>query len=266
MDERACIDDAAHSRRLPPLEAWKDPEQWINIDTGLAKPNINLIPVIYKNGLIDIDAFVTDVYTTLFKSTYEWLFNPRDVQTRPDDHHFYFTKNEYDPLFHHGDTIPQDFRELAVNLGRVPRQFHNVFHDFTEKPIMPDRQVMHDYTQSYRLAHAAFKNLYISAKLTLDAMGQFPVRRQTVANKRLIPKYEDDAIGEAVLRRGFRKHFANYERAVDQYFETEGKEIVYKEHEKLKVTRPQVVVRKIGGVVNRRSVVIQLDLLDSLAA
>lgn len=265
MSEGAGTEAAALSRRLPPIEAWKDPEQWLDFSTGLSKKGVDLIPVDYKAGLVDIDTFVSTVASTLFRSDYEWQFNPKDIQTRPDDHHFYFTKNEYDPRFHNGDDRPQQFRELPVNLGRVPRQFHNALHDFTEKPLMPDDELMHDYIQTYHLAHTAFKNLYVSAKLTLDAMGLFPVRRETVARKLIVPKYDDDAIGEEILRRRFKKHFAHYERAVDHYLETEGKEIVYKEHETLKVTRPQVVVRKIGSVVNRRSVVICLDTLPRAA-
>jgi hypothetical protein len=265
MAERVISNDTALSRRLPPFEAWKDPEQWLDLNTGLVKPNIDLIPVEYEDGLVAIDSFVTNITSTLFRPEYEWQFQPKDVQTRPDDHHFYFTRNEYEPDVHDGDDVPQRFRELAVNLGRVPRQFHNTIHDLTEKPVMPDREVMHDFVQSYHLAHTAFKNLYISAKLTLDAMGLFPARRETVAKKLLIPKFDDDAIGEAILRQRFKKHFSNYERAVDQYLETEGKEIVYKEHETLKVTRPQVVVRKIGAVVNRRSVVLRLDSLAEAA-
>lgn len=265
MIERAIGNDIARSRHFPPLEAWKEPEQWLNLDTGLAKRGIDLIPVEYKDGLVDIDAFVSTISTTLFKPGYEWQFNPRDAQTRTDDHHFYFTRHDYDPRSHDGDDRPQQFRELPVNLGRVPRQFHNALHTFAEKPVMPDEALMHDFIYSYNLAHTAFKNLYISARLTLDAMGQFPTRRQMVANKLLIPKYDDDAIGEAILRRRFKKHFSNYERVVEQYMETEGKEIVYKEYETVKVTRPQVVVRKIGAVVNRRSVVLRLDSLAEAA-
>jgi len=266
MIERARITDAAPSRRLPPFEAWKDPEEWLDLHTGLPKRHTEKIPVPYKDGLVDIDTFVGTISSTLFSPDYEWPFNPHDIQTRPDDHHFYFTKNEYDPLYHDGNEIPQQFRELPINLGRVPRQFHNVIHDLTEKPRMPDAELMHDYIRQYHLAHAAFKNLYISAKQTLDAMGLFPARRETVARKLLIPKYDDDAIGEEVLRLQFRKHFSNYERAVEQYMETEGKEIVYKEHETLKVTRPQVVVRKVGAVVSRRSVLIRLAADNKTAA
>jgi hypothetical protein len=265
MAERVISNDITLSRRLPPLEAWKDPEQWLNLDKGLAKPGIDLIPVDYKDGLINIDTFVSTISTTLFKPGYEWHLNPHDAETRPDDHHVYFTRNEYDPKFHDGDERPRQFRELPVNLGRVPRQFHNTIHDFAEKPDMPDAGLLHDYLVSYHLAHAAFKNLYVSAKLTLDAMGRFPTRRGVVANRSITPKYDDDAIGEAILRQRFKKHFSNYEKAVDQYLETEGKEIVYKEHETLKVTRPQVVVRKIGTVVNRRSVIMRLDSLADAA-
>ena len=257
--------NAALSRRLPPPEAWNDPEQWLDLNTGLQKKHIDLIEVPYKDGLVNIDAFVHNVSTTLFRAEYEWQFNPRDVQTRPDNHHFYFTKNDYDPCFHDGDETPQQFRELPINLGRVPRQLHNAIHDFVEKPIMPDADLMHDYIQSYHLAHTAFKNLYVSAKLTLDAMGLFPARRETVASRRIIPKYDDDAIGEEILRLQFKKYFSNYERAVEKYLETEGKEIVYREHETLKVTRPQVVVRKIGAVVSRKSVLIRLGSLSQAA-
>jgi len=265
MYERAHSDSAAPSRRLPPLEAWRDPEQWLDMDTGLPKPDVDKIPVIYKDGLIDIDGFVSSVSQTLFHPDYEWQFNPRDLQTRPDDHHFYFTRSDYEPDNNEGSEIPHQFRELPVNLGRVPRQFHNAVHKFTEKPVMPDEELMHDFTQSYYLAHTAFKNLYVSAKLTLDAMRLFPLRRESIARRLLVPKYEDDMIGEEILRTRFKKHFANYELAVEQFLDTEGKELVYKEHETLKVNRPQVVVRKIGAVVSRKSVVIRLDSLSQAA-
>lgn len=265
MVERAGYVNPALSRRLPPPEAWIEPERWIDLSTGLPNKKRALIPVEYADGLIDIDAFISSISSTLFKEEYEWPYNPRDPQTRPDDHHFYFTKNEYDPLFHKGDDRPQVFRELPINLGRVPRQFHNVIHDFTEKPKMPDDTLMHDYIRTYHLAHAAFKNLYTSAKSTLYAMGQFPARRQTIAKNLITPKYGNDLIGEEILRRRFSKHFSNYERAVDHYLETEGKEIVYKEHETLKVTRPQVVVRKIGSVVSQKSIVITLGVAQKAA-
>jgi hypothetical protein len=258
MTKRANGNETEHSRRLPPINAWNDPEKWLDLNTGLVKKGIELIPVEYKDGFVDIDTFVTNISSTLFKPGYEWRYAPGDVQSRPDDHHFYFTKNEYDPLLHEGDDTPQLFRDLPVNLGRVPRQFHNAVHDLTEKPNMPEYAAMHDYLQAYQLAHSAFRNLYITAKLTLDAMGRFPVRRDTVAKRLLIPKHHDDEIGEDILRQRFKKHFSNYERAVDQYLGTEGKEIVYKQHETLKVTRPSVVVRKIGSVVSRRAVTISL--------
>lgn len=96
-------------------------------------------------------------------------------------------------------------------------------------------------------------------------MGLFPVRRETVARKLVTPKYDTDAIGEEILRHRFKKHFSNYEHAVDQYLETEGKEIIYKEHATSKVTRPQIVVRKVGAVVSRKSVVMRLDSVSRAA-
>jgi len=246
------------SRRLPPAEAWNDPDQWFDIHTGLAHPRTEKMPMIYTDGFVDIDALVDNAQATLFRPDYEWKFNARDYQTKPDNHHFYFTAREYSPLFNNGNTIPSEFRELPVNMGRIPRQFHNVLHDFYEQPVMPPMEQMHDYITSYQLAHTAFKRLYLSAQQTLQAMALFPQRRELVASHGISPKFDDDRIGEEVLRRTFGKHFSSYNRALEHYYETEGKEIIYKDHESIKVTRPQVVVRKMGSIVNRRSVTLAI--------
>jgi hypothetical protein len=259
MDEFKFADHTVHSRRYPPPEAWVDPERWLDLGTGLAKGKAERLPVPYANGLIDIDVFISSVSSELFQPSYKWPYTPNYSETRPDNHHFYYTSRDYKPDHYGGDERPEIFRQLPVNIGRMPRQFHNAIHDFTDKPDVPNEELMHDYIHSYSLAHMAFKNLYISAKHTLDAMGLFPVRRQNIVGGLVTPKHHDDAIGEEILRQRFKKHFSSYQRAVESYLETEDKQIFYKEHETLKVTRPQIVVRKIGAVVSRRSVGLRLN-------
>jgi len=254
------------SPSLPPLEAWKDPEAWLDLKTGLPKQGRTLLEVpTDSRDFIKIDELTALVKTTLFKDEFEWKHDPANRETRSDDHHFYFTAEEYGLVANNGNAIPRTFRELSPNIGRMPRQFHNAIHAFTEKPAMPSMDNMYDYIRSYQLAHAAFKRLYLTANETVTVMGSFAQRRRSVAQGLVKPKDELDSIGEEILKSTFRRHFSRYSDAVEQFKETEGKEIVYKEHEALKVTRPTLVARKMGAIVNRKAVIIRLDSIGMAA-
>lgn len=260
MDVERFGHDDQYSPSLPPFEAWKRPEKWLNLDTGLPKRNIDKIePPVDERGFIDIDAFVPLVQSTFFVDDYEWPYDPQNYETRTDDHHFYFDAYMYGKTMNFGDDTAKKFRELPPNVGRMPRQFHNTIHALTERPYMPDRDEMYDYVRSYQLANLAFKRLYRAAHKTVNIMGSFTVRRQNVAEGLVTPSDDDDSIAEEILRMSFKRHFNEYSDAVERFKETEGKEIVYKDHEAIKVTRPIIVARKIGAIVNRKSVTINLD-------
>jgi len=251
---------AEQSPSLPPVHAWKEPERWLNLDTGRPKDGIELMPVpIDERGFVKIDQFIANMTSELFVDGYEWPRDPLNTETRTDNHHFYFEAHEYSRLMNNGDDIPKQFRELATNVGRMPRQFHNAVHAFAEKPAMPERDAMHDYIRSYKLAHAAFKRLYVTAHETVNTMGLFSLRRLSVAEGRIVPQDELDSVGEDFLKTTFHRHFTRYSDAVERFRDTEGKEIVYRDHETIKVSRPAVVARKFGAIVNRKAIQIKLN-------
>jgi len=253
-----------YSPSLPPLEAWKDPEAWLDLKTGLPKKGIEklqLIPgeTLDDRGFVKIDELVDYVMRTLFRDDYNWRFDPTNFDSRFDNHHFYYNAAEYEPGVNNGILVPRQFRETPTNIGRMRRPVHNTFHAFVQKPRMPDVEAMHEYNMSYQLAHAAFKRLYLAAHETVNVMGSFSSRRQSIASGAVTPKDEYDSFAEEFLRTNFNRNFTRYSGEVERFRDTQGKEIVYKEHEAIKVTRPIVVVRKMGAIVNRKAVVVRLD-------
>lgn len=246
-----------YSPALPPLEAWKDPEAWLDMKTGLPKTTISLIPpVLDERGFVVIDAFVDRIESELFHDGIAWSRDLQNYETRTDDHHFYFTEEEYSRAANNGNEIPKRFRELPINIGRMQRQRHNVIHAFAEKPAMPKTEDMRDYIRTYNMAHMAFKRLYVTANETVSLMSSFTQRRTSIANKLVIPSDDDDRVGEEYLKSTFSRHYDRYTEAVEIFKETENKDIFYKGHEAIKITRPTVVARKFGSIVSRKVVVI----------
>jgi len=264
LAERADHDEDQHAQGMPPFEAWKDPGAWLTLD-GRVKPGIDKFQVPTVDGFIDIDALMQRVLVELFHPEYQWLFDKNDVRTRPDNHHFYYDEEMYRPEHHNGNKIPYQFRNLPVLVGRMPRLFHNVLHAVVERPEMPEMDAMEEYVDAYLVAHAAFKRLFLTAKQTVSASQMFAVRRSAVEQKVVIPRTEDDADVERYLMEFFRKHFSSYSDAIDAFNETKGKEIVYQEYQNVKVTRPRVVVQKLGHVVSRKSFQVNLGMFDIAA-
>jgi hypothetical protein len=249
----------AHYFNLPPFEAWKEPEKWLAYRDGRIKrsvPKFEFAPD--ERGFIDIHNVVRTVSTELFHPEYQWVFNPSDILTAPDDHHFYYDAEMYRPANNRGSEIPWQFRNLPVNVGRLPRQFHNVLHTVVERHAMPEMDAMAEFVQAYTIAHQAFKRLFLTAKQTTNAAQLFSSRKLSLETGSIIPIDAEDSIAEAFMRDFFDRHFRSYSEAIDAYIETDNKEIVYQDHETLKVTRPPLVVRKLGSIVNRKSVVIRV--------
>lgn len=256
-----------HAYNLPPFEAWKEPEKYLAYKDGRLKKSIPKIEIPADDrGFVKIDEFIKTVTTELFHPDFEWKYTKGDLTTQPDEHHFYYFDEMYKPRNNDGSKIPSQFRALPIHIGWMPRQFHNVLHAVTERPEMPQMDDMEEFLQSYLIAHSAFKRLFITAKNTVEAAQMFPILRSRYQTGTVKPKDEDDSIGEAYMRDFFARHYKSYSDAIDEYYETERKEIVYQEHEGLKVTRPQLVVRKLGQVVNRKHVVIRLDAQNNNAA
>lgn len=261
--------ESDRSRRLPPPEAWNHPDKWLDLSTGFAKTDIKRIALPPdENGLVKIHEAVEEV-KSLFCDDFEWPFDVHDPETAPDDHHFYFTEEEYDPAYHGGSKIPYQFRNLPVNVGRMPRQFHNVIHDLTAKSTMPPYEVMADQVATHQFAVRSLKQLVESAKGVTANRALFPLRRQSVASGRVRPSDGQDSIGEAILRKRFAKEFAKYSNAIDMYWDpdgmrwdTESLPPIYAEVLVTVNKRPDIVLRRLGSLANMS----HLNLIPIIAA
>lgn len=244
------------SPAYPPPEAWKEPEKWLDLKTGLAKPGIDLLPVpVDERNLIDANRLVQFTLDELFVDGYEWPFEPSDVRTRPDDHHLYHAAARYHPDKFDGREEPLQFRNLPIHIIRSPRQNHNVWHKFFEEPPMPEFEVMHDRLVSYELAHAAFRNLYISAAIALRMYALTKLSKNNVKNLVALPRAIDDMISEDFIKSNFGAHFDAYSRAIEEFESTENKDIVYKGHENINPRRPRHVVKALGRIMTREALV-----------
>jgi hypothetical protein len=243
------------SRRLPPPEAWKEPERYIDLTTGLILPGVEkLVLPTDDRGFVITNQSVRYVLDSLLQSDYGWTYHQDDPLTRPDNHHFYFDAFEYTPSENDGSDIPIRFRELPTMIGRMPRQLHNVFHDLTLKPEMPEIDAMKEYIDSYDLAYRAFKKLFETAKDTVAAQRLFLKRRKSVATGAVVPIDPYDSIGEKYMRSFFEEHFEAYSRAIDALTEIDNTSVMYPGEINVNKLKPHLVVSKFGRVVTRRCV------------
>jgi len=254
MSERTSYENV-RSRRLPPLEAWKKPDKWMDVSTGLSKPFISkfVLPT-DERGFLNPDEVVDFVEDTFFWKDYDWPYDQNDPETAPDDHHFYHTEAEYSPAQNGGNFIPSRFRELPTVVGRMPRQFHNVIHDFTTKPEMPDGEAMQEYYRSYLLAHRAFKNLIASAKNTSQASHMFTQRQRALEDGRVLPSDPEDIVVKEMMKDFFSKHFAAYSRSVDHLMLLPERSLIVPDIEEIHQHKPHIVIKKVGKYMLRNSI------------
>lgn len=245
----------SRSRRLPPLEAWKQPDKWVDVQTGLPKQFISkLVLETDDRGFIDPDQVVEHVEDVFFWKDYTWPFESDDLETAPDDHHFYHTSYEYSPRMNNGSKVPKQFRELPTVIGRMPRQFHNVIHDFTRKPDMPDEDAMAEYVKSYLLAHAAFKNLIMTAKNTTKASQMFSLRQKAVMSGTVVPTDTNDIVAQEMMKDFFSKHFNAYSRSIDRFLITPENTLVVPDIALSKAEKPHLLLKKLGKYAARNSI------------
>lgn len=249
MSERSSLENV-RSRHLPPLEAWKQPEKWVDISTGLPRPDISrLVLPTDDRGFINPSQVVEMVEDTLFWKDYNWPYEQGEQETASDDHHFYYTAAEYSPLNNSGSDIPSMFRTLPTVIGRMPRQFHNTIHDFTEKPAMPDIDAMAEYYQSYLLAYRAFQGVMQSAKNTTQASRMFATRQKAVQDGLVHPSDPEDIVAKEMMRDFFSRHFEAYSQLVNRLMELPGRPLVIPDTEKLSQYKPHVAVKKMSRFV-----------------
>lgn len=211
--ERVRPDDVTRSRRLPPLEAWKKPDKWIDISSGLARRDApRLVFPVDDRGFVRPDQIVESVTDTLFWNDYDWPFDPSDMETRPDEHHFYYERKKYLVDANQGDEIPHQFRELPTSIGRMPRQLHNAIHDFSLPPEKPDNEAMREYVGSYQLAHEAFRKMFKRAKRVLHHIDMpYDMAPFDINEKRM------DPIDEAFMQSFFSEHFKTYSVSIELF-------------------------------------------------
>lgn len=245
----------APSRRLPPPEAWKQPDRWINVSTGLVKPGISrLVLPTDDRGLLRPESIVDTVNERFFWSDYNWPFDPHDPETAPDDHHFYFTARSYHPSEHNGSEIPRRFRELPTHIGWMPRQFHNVIHDLTSTPEMPSLEVMEDYYQSYQLAYQAFRRLIEAARKTTQVSSEIGQRRRMIEMGKVIPSSSQDEVAQEFFQSFFARHFQAYSQTVERWHMLSPSDRALLELPEVSKFKPHDIVRKLGKVASRQHI------------
>ncbi len=234
-----------YSPHLPPIEAWKEPERWINTTTGLPLEGTRVIKLpTDERKIIDTDASVELVKSTLFRDDYDWTRGTGKVWG--DVHHFYHPAALYEPENNNDTDVAYAFRQTPTLMGRMPRSFHNTLHSFTVAPEMPTQEVMHDYRQSYLLAQAAFSNLIRLAHSTTQASRQFGVRRQSLETGRVVPKDPSDSVAQEILRESFARHFSKYSETADYVRSIQGEYASILDLPEHAFSRPQLVARKFG--------------------
>jgi hypothetical protein len=241
------------SRRLPPPEAWRQPDKWLDLSTGLMRPSkkYQTHPTDSK-GLVDIPDVIAEL-KEMFWSDYEWKIDQNDQQLKPDNHHTYFTKADYQPVNNDDSLIPYLFREQQSNLARIPRQIHNAWHDRFDKPQKPSQKVMFDYIEDHVVAREALLNLVRAAQHTTELYGTFPLRRGDIArHPERINYREHDTIAEEYLRTKFSARFSYYRSALDEFIAIPQRETAYPDLVEID-SRPKVVATRLGAFVTRRA-------------
>ena len=259
MNEGLEMPQIQLSRRLPAAEAWREPEKWLDEKTGLPKVGIKKFQLPTDDrGFVMPDRAILEV-KKLFHPEFKWPFKAGDGELKPDDHHFHYEAEKYRPENNGGSPIPNRFRELPTMIGTIPRQFHNVIHDFTLEPEMPPIEEMQRYIENYLVSQRIFKQLYLTARNTMLASGEFDLRRNDVfLHPERIGGRDFDEIGEAYLSTQFRRHFGDYRRALEKYLIAldEQKIIIPLAVDLLEKpqVQPRHVVRLLGRIVNRKTI------------
>lgn len=253
MGERVTY--AEYSRRLPPPDAWKRPSRWIDLSTGLPRSDASkLVLPTDDRGFVKTDESVEYVLDYFFWPDYDWPYSSSDPETALDRHHFQHRAAAYLPVNFNGSTIPSKFREIPTRVGLMPRQLHNVFHDFTAEPVMPDFDAMLEYHQNYMLAYQAFSKLINSAKNVASASRMFSRRYEAINSGRLIPKDESDTIAQEMMRDFFERHFEQYGRAVIEVMRFEGGDFIAPVPDKTLFNKPHLVARRMGKLVTQNHI------------
>lgn len=209
---------------LPPRDAWK-----VNPDTlrRFYAPTDD-------RGFVMPEATV-EVVKNLFEDDYIWPVDPRYQQTQPDIHHFHWLARAYSPNWFQQRTVPEKFRELPSVKGVLPRQFHNVIHEYTLPPQMPKYHAMEQHINAYQIA----RWLFYSAERATRAQSLFAAdSRDEVANDILVTMFD----------RQFRGYRMNMERLIG----AAGLETLHLDDPKFIKRKPHEIVKLLSKQVRFR--------------
>jgi hypothetical protein len=242
------------SRRLPPLEAWRQPDKWLDLSTGrLRRDKRNQPHPVDSRGLVNIQD-VIDELKDLFWSDFALDYDPSHPELKSDNHHIYFTKSDYRPINNDDSLIPYFFREEPSNLAHIHRQVHNAWHDLFDKPAKPPQRLMKEEIEQRGVARDALINLVRAAKHTTEFYSAFPMRRDDIArHPERISYRENDTIAEEYLRNKFKARYSYYRSALEEFRDTPQRSVVYPDLMEIG-DKPKVVAAKLGALATRHSI------------
>lgn len=247
--------DQPLSRRLPPIEAWRQPDKWLDLSTGLAKKQIrNLLP--YPSdarGLAQPDVALAE-FQSLLWDDYLPIIDQDDAELKTDNHHIYYPRARYRPENNNDSLIPYFFREQSSNLIEIHRPTHNGQHDLFQYPKMPSQHVMAEELEENRSTRQTMMLAVYVARHTIEFQQLFSARRNDIAlNPERIGNQEYDKIGEEFLRRKFDAHHTHLKDLLGQLEDMPYFNLFFPDARVLR-KRPAVIAAKLGEVVARRSV------------
>lgn len=185
---------------LPPRE------YWVGIEPG------EKLEIPYDSvGRVDIVGLVNTIKQHI-SPEYEWRFFP-------DRHHVPHFEHMYPNEPHLGmHRNLRTFRELPVMSLWVPRDFHELIHEWTEPPKIPEEEVRVWTVESWFVARSLFKHAQKYEEWW---------RRRENRYDLLIEKPEtrekhngDDTINQEFLETTLQRHFTEYSRRLHELQES----------------------------------------------
>jgi hypothetical protein len=251
--ERAT--DRPLSRRLLPIDAWREPDKWLDLSTGLVKKEMrNRLPYpTDSRGLAQPDIALAELQSLVWDD-FVPVINQTDPELKTDNHHLYHPRADYKPENNYDSLIPYLFREQSANLIEMYRPIHNADHDLFGRITMPSQHVMAEELEKNCNTRQIMQLAIYVAQHTIEFQQLFAARRNDIAlNPNRIGDREYDEIGEEFLRRKFDARHSHLRDLLGQletmpYFE------LFFPNTSIVRKRPAVVVAKLGEVVARRSV------------
>ena len=151
-------------------------------------------------GLIDIPNLLQQVKSTI-DASYDWPVDSTNV------HHFYWPAAQYPNIQKHEEGINMSlFRNLPINKGLMPFQFHNWLHRVTIPPPLPDIEIVEYQMEAWDVTRSLFHSVKNAR--------HWQRRVQRSKNNQRVVDYKDnvhDEIDIEVIEEIMGKHFVGVE-------------------------------------------------------